>query len=345
LSQLGCYHARAARPGCNKKPGGDASMGHMMRLVALLLVALSGPAWAQGSYPDKPVRMVAPFTAGGPVDIVARIVANGLTEIWKQQVVVENRTGAGGNIGAEAVAKSAPDGYTLLLTSPSFVLAPAVYKKIGFRPLEDFVPLSKVADTVCLFITAPNLPANSVADVVKLAKASPGKYSFASPGQGTSLHLAFEMFKKAAGIDVVHVPYRGGAAALPDMMAGEPHLMITPAVDTLAHVKAGKLKALAVSTKARAAILPELPTIAETVPGYEFSLWYAAFAPAGTPPAVAAKISRDIGTVLAQPAVKERFEGAGIRTLGVGTDVFKEEMRQEIQTWTELAQAIGLSLE
>jgi len=320
----------------------------MMRLLVLALaIGGSGAALAQEApYPDKPVRMVAPFAAGGPVDIVARIVANGLTEIWKQQVVVDNKTGAGGNIGAEFVAKAPPDGYTLLLTSPSMVIAPAVYKKIGFRPLEDFAPIAKVADTVCLLITAPQLPATSVAEVVKLAKAQPGKYSFASPGQGTSLHLAFEMFKKAAGIDVVHVPYRGGAPALVDMMAGEPHLMITPAVDTLPHIKAGKLRAVAVSTAKRAAILPDLPTIAESgYPDYAFSLWYAAFAPTGTPPAIVAKISRDILQVLAQPAVKERLDAAGITIVGMGAEPFRDEMRQEIKTWTELAQSIGLRLE
>jgi tripartite-type tricarboxylate transporter receptor subunit TctC len=317
-------------------------------LAALAWLALGAvPALAQDdTYPSKPVRVVLPFAAGGPTDIVARVIGQGLTEMWKQQVVVDNRTGAGGNIGAELVAKAPGDGYTLLVSTPSLAVAPAVYKKLPFRPLEDFAPIAKLGVTPTLLIVAPQLGVDSVQTLIARAKAEPGQLSFASPGQGTSLHLAAEMFKRMAGVDILHVPYRGGAPALVDIMAGQPQMMFNPLVDTLGHLKTGKLKALAVSTATRTPVMPDLPTVAESgVPGYDFSLWYAVFAPAATPPALVGRLNRDIGAVLGQAAVKERFESAGIVVAGGSAQDFAAEMRREVQTWTELATSIGLSLE
>ena len=319
-----------------------------LRLAVMALLASAVlPALAQtDGFPSHPVRVVVPFAAGGPTDIVARVLGRGLSEIWHQQVVVDDRTGAGGNIGAEAVAKAPGDGYTLLLTTPSLAVAPAVYKKLGFRPLEDFAPVAKLGITPTLLIVSPQLPVDSVQGLIALANAEPGKLSFASPGQGTSLHLAAEMFKRMAGIDIFHVPYRGGAPALIDIMAGQPQMMFNPLVDTLAPLKAGKLKALAVSTRTRTPVMPDLPTVSESgVPGYDFSLWYAVFAPAATPPDLVERINRDIVQALGKPAVRERFEAAGIEIAGGSAREFAAEMRREVETWSDLARSIGLCLD
>ncbi len=322
-------------------------MIHRWGLAALALLASAVPARAQSdNFPTHAVRIVLPFAAGGPTDIVARVIGQGLTEMWQQQVVVDNRTGAGGNIGAELVAKAPGDGYTLLISTPSLAVAPAVYKKLGFRPLDDFAPIAKLGVTPTLLIVAPQLGVDSVQALIARAKAAPGQLSFASPGQGTSLHLAAELFKRMAGVDILHVPYRGGAPALIDIMAGQPQMMFNPLVDTMGHLKTGKLKALAVSTSARTPVMPELPTVAESgVPGYDFSLWYAVFAPAATPPALVGRINRDVMQVLGQDAVKARFESVGIVIAGGSAQDFAAEMRREVQAWTELATSIGLSLE
>jgi tripartite-type tricarboxylate transporter receptor subunit TctC len=321
---------------------------HLVRLLAvMLLIGGALPARAQTeAFPAHTVHVVVPFSAGGPVDIVGRVIAQGLSDIWKQPVVVDNRTGAGGNLAAEQVSRAPADGYTLLVTTPSLAIAPAVYKKLTFRPLEDFAPVAKVGVTPTLLIVTAQLKVDSVAELIAMAKAEPGRLSFASPGQGTSLHLAAEMFKRMAGIDIIHVPYRGGAPALIDIMAGQPQMMFDPLVECLPHIKAGKLKALAVSTRERTPVMPDLPTVAESgVPGYEFSLWYAVFAPAATPHELVERINRDIGTVLGQAAVKERFASVSIVIDTGPSDAFAAEMRREVKDWTELATSIGLSLE
>jgi tripartite-type tricarboxylate transporter receptor subunit TctC len=324
------------------------SIIHPARLLAAALVlVVPPPALAQtDAFPSHPVHLVVPFSAGGPVDTVGRVIGQGLGELWKQAVVIDNRTGAGGNLGAEQVARAPADGYTLLVTTPSLAIAPAVYNKLAFRPLEDFAPVAEIGVTPTLMIVSPQLPANSVAEFIALAKAQPGSLSFASPGQGSSLHLAAELFKHMAGIDILHVPYRGGAPALIDIMAGQPQMMFDPLVEALPHVKAGKIKALAVSTRERTPVLPDMPTVAESgLPGYDFSLWYAVFAPAATPPELVVRINRDIVTVLDQPAVKERFGAVSIVITTGPADKFAAQMRQEVKTWTELASSIGLSLE
>lgn len=317
------------------------------RWAAAALLVSATPAFAQAdAFPAHPVHLIVPFSAGGPVDIVGRVVGQGLSEAWKQPVVIDNRTGAGGNVAAEYVARAAGDGYTLLISTPSLAIAPAVYKKLAFKPVEDFAPVAKVAVTPTLLIVCPQLGVDSVAGLIAAAKAKPGQLNFASPGSGSSLHLADEMFVRMAGLDMVHVPYRGGAPALIDMMAGQPQMMFDPLIDVLPHIKAGKLKALAVSTRQRTPVLPDLPTVAESgVPGYDFSLWYAVFAPAATPPELVARINRDIVAVLAQPAVKERFDAVGITITTGPPDAFAAEMRSEVKRWTELAASIGLSLE
>jgi tripartite-type tricarboxylate transporter receptor subunit TctC len=324
------------------------SIHHLVRLLAVtLLIGAALPTRAQTeAFPNHPVKLVVPFSAGGPVDIVGRVVAQGLSEIWKQAVVVDNRTGAGGNLAAEQVARAAGDGYTLLVTTPSLAIAPAVYKKLSFKPVEDFAPIAKLGVTPTLLIVNADLKVASVAELIAMAKAEPGRLSFASPGQGSSLHLAAEMFKRMAGIDIIHVPYRGGAPALIDIMAGQPQMMFDPLVECLPYVKAGKLKALAVSTRDRTPVLPDLPTVAEGgVPGYDFSLWYAVFAPASTPHELVERINRDIVTVLGQAAVKERFASVSIVIDTGPSEAFAAEMRREVKDWTELATSIGLSLE
>ena len=324
------------------------SIIHPARLLGVaLVIGGATPVLAQiDGFPTRPVHLVVPFSAGGPVDTVGRVIGQGLGEIWKQAVVIDNRTGAGGNLAAEQVARATGDGYTLLVTTPSLAIAPAVYKKLNVKPLEDFAAVAEIGVTPTLMIVSPELKANSVAEFIALAKAEPGKLSFGSPGQGSSLHLAAELFKHMAGIDILHVPYRGGAPALIDIMAGQPQMMFDPLVECLPHVKAGKIKALAVSTRERTPVLPDMPTVAESgLPGYDFSLWYAVFAPAATPPELVARINRDIVAVLDQPAVKERFGSVSIVITTGPADKFAAQMRQEVKTWTELASSIGLSLE
>lgn len=313
----------------------------------LLLVAGAAPALAQTeAFPTHPVKLIVPFSAGGPVDLVARTVGQALSERWGQGVVIDNRTGAGGNLAAEVEARSPADGYTLLVTTPSLALSTAVYKKLNFKPLQDFAPVAKVAVTPTLLIICPQLQVDSVAALIAAAKAKPGELSFASPGEGSSLHLAAELFKHMAGIEMLHVPYRGGAPALIDMMAGQPQMMFDPLIDVLPLIKAGKLKALAVSTTQRTPVMPDLPTVAESgLPGYDFSLWYAVFAPAATPPARVAEINKAIVEVLGQDKIKQRFETVGITVTTGPSEAFAAEMRSEVTRWTELATSIGLSLE
>lgn len=317
------------------------------RLAFALLVAGATPAFAETeAFPTHPVKLIVPFSAGGPVDLVARTLGQGLSERWGQGVVIDNRTGAGGNLAAEVAARSPADGYTLLVTTPSLAISTAVYKKLTFKPLEDFAPVAKVAVTPTLLIVCPQLGVDSVAALIAAAKAKPGQLSFASPGQGSSLHLAAEQFRSMAGIDMLHVPYRGGAPALIDMMAGQPQMMFDPLIDVLPLIKAGKLKALAVSTRERTPVMPELPTVAEAgVPGYDFSLWYAVFAPAATPPERVAEINKAIVAVLAQDTVKQRFETVGITVTTGPSEAFAVEMRGEVKRWTELATSIDLKLD
>jgi tripartite-type tricarboxylate transporter receptor subunit TctC len=232
----------------------------------------------------------------------------------------------------------------MLVNTPALPIAAAVMKGLSFRPVEDLAPVSKLGTTPAALLVSPKIPANTVAELVTLAKAAPGRYSFASPGPATSLHLAGELFKITADIDIVHVPYRGGAPALVDVMAGQPEIIFNPLIDILPHVREGRLKALAVTTRERSPVLPDLPTIAESgLPEYEFSLWYGLFAPRGTPELLIERISRDVREVLHRESVRERFAASGVTIAGTTPDAFAAELRDEVEKWSRLARRIGLN--
>jgi tripartite-type tricarboxylate transporter receptor subunit TctC len=315
-------------------------------VIAMVAGLLSISAAHAQSYPTRPVHLVVPYAPGGPVDIVARIVGQQLNEIWKQPVIVESKPGAGGNLGTDQVAKAKPDGYTLLINTPAIIIAPSVYKNLPFDPNKDFAPVINIGVAPALLVVNPELPFNNVRELIAYAKAQPGKLNFGSPGTGGSLHLAGELFKTKAGIDMVHVPYRGVQPALVDIMAGHAQLMFDAIIDCMELVKAGKLKALAISTAKRSVLAPELPTVSESgLPGYDFSLWYGIFAPAGTPPAIVAQINRDTLRVLALPAVKEQMQKHGIEVIGNSPAEFAATMKTEGQTWAELVRSVGIKLE
>jgi len=254
--------------------------------IALALIALScGAVLAQGTaYPTKPVRLVVPFPPAGTTDIIARAAAQKLSEAWGQQVVVDNRPGAAGNIGSELVSKAAPDGYTLEMgTVGTHAINPSLYAKMPYDHVRDFVPIVLVAGVPNVLVVNPSLPVNSVQELIAYAKANPGKINFASSGSGTSIHLSGEMFRTITGVDITHVPYKGSAPALTDLMGGQVQIMFDNLPSSLAFIKAGKLKALAVTSATRATALPDVPTMVEAgVPGFEASSWFGMLAPAGT---------------------------------------------------------------
>src|SRR5512140_1202101 len=282
----------------------------LMRKMLLLLALLAPTLGAQAqSYPSKPIRLVCPFPPGGAVDIASRAVAHELTQILGQPVTVDNRPGAGGNIGAEITAKSAPDGYTLLMTTSGIMgINPALYSKLPFDPIKDFAPISMLVSLNNVLVLHPSVPAKSVQEVIALAKAQPGKLTYASSGNGTSIHLSGELFKTMTGVDMLHIPYKGSAPAVTDLLGGQVNMMFDNIPSSLPHIKAGKLRALAVTGAKRSQLLPDLPTIAEAgVPGYESYVWFGVVAPAGTPSSIVQRLNAAIAKAAAAPAFHSRL--------------------------------------
>jgi len=317
----------------------------MRKLFALALLVFSSLSFSQ-SFPSRPVKIVVAFPPGGSTDITARLVAPKLAELWKQPVLVENKPGAGANIGTDYVAKSAPDGHTLLLATTAFAVSAAVYDKLPYDPQKDLAPVLFVSSIPNLLVVNPALPASTPQEFVQYARANPGKLSFSSPGPATGQRLAFELVKQAAGIDLLHVPYKGGAPAGQAVMAGEVQAMIVNLVEALPQIKSGRMKAIAVTTAKRSAMLPEVPTLAETVtPGLDVSVWQGLLAPAGTPKEAMARINRDVAAVLAQPDVRERLAGLGMDIApGTGAE-FEQFLRAEIAQWKKVAQGANIKAE
>lgn len=314
----------------------------LLSLSATLSVIPPSGAAAE-AYPTKPVRLVVPFPAGGPTDGMARIIGQKLTEKWGQQVVVDNRGGAGGAIAAENAAKSAPDGYTLFFgTTGTQTINPSLYSKLSYDPVKDFAPISVVATTANMLVVHPSLPVKSVKELIEYAKANPGKLSFGSAGNGSSNHLSGELFKTMAGVDMVHVPYKGGAAALTDLLGGLLSLMFDVISTAMPHVRTGKIRALGVTSPKRSAIAPDLPTIAESgLPGFEVVIWYGVLAPAGTPNAIVSKINSDLVTILQAPDAKERLASLGAEPAGTTPTEFAELMKTDTAKWSKVVKASG----
>src|SRR5687768_16960122 len=304
-----------------------------MKNFLLFVVAIFslGTATAQDRYPSKPLRLIVPFAPGGSTDIFARLIAERAQAPLGQPVVVENRAGAAGNIGAEAVARSAPDGYTLLMaTTGVMAINNALYRNMTYDAAKDLEPVVYVASITNVLIVPPDFPAKNVAELIAMAKKEPGKLSFASSGAGASTHMSAELFKAMTGTDILHVPYKGSGPALPDLMAGRVHMMFENAPGAMSHIKAGKLRALAQTGLKRSPSLPDIPTLAEAgVPGYESLSWSGIAVPAGTPKAITEKLNTDLNTVLAMPEMRQKLADQGAETIGGPPQAFAQHIRAE----------------
>jgi tripartite-type tricarboxylate transporter receptor subunit TctC len=302
-------------------------------------------AWAQ-SYPNKSVRVVVPFSAGGATDIVTRVIGQKLGEIWGQQVIVDNRAGAGGNIGGEIVAKAAPDGYTLFMTSGSIVTANQhIYKRMPFDPAKDLVAVTNVASGPQALVVTPSFPPKTVKELIELAKARPKEIAFGSAGFGSQTHLAAENFVYTARIEVLHVPYKGEAPAITDVMAGQVQFATPNLAAAINFIQQGKLRALGVTSKERSTQLPNVPAIAETLPGFENLGWFGLMAPAGTPREVTDKIYRDTAKALEAADIKTRFDGLGMAPVGNSPAEFANAIREEAERWGKIVRERKLQVE
>ena len=315
----------------------------MIAYAALAIAILACPAAARAqAYPTKPIRFLVPFAPGGGNDVVARLIGGKLSEAWNQQVVVDNRGGAGGNIAAEIVARSAPDGYTIFLFNSANAIAPSLYKSVPFDPLKDFEPVILISTSPFALVVHPATPAQSVKELIALAKAKPRGYVYASGGNGSSTHLAAEQFKQMAGIDMVHVPYKGAGPAFVDLLAGQVTLYFASIPPALPHVKSGRVRALGISSERRSALWPELPTISEAgLPGYESGATYGLVTPARTPAAVVRKLNADVAKILNEPEIRARLAGQGMDIAAGTPQDFARSMKAEIAKWAQVIKASG----
>jgi tripartite-type tricarboxylate transporter receptor subunit TctC len=315
-------------------------------LAASLALACAGFAHAQDDYPNHPVRIIVPFSAGGSTDVVARILADKLAAELKQNFVVENRGGAGGNIGADAVAKSPPDGYTLLMgTTGVLAINKYLYKDMSFDAERDLTPVSYTSLITNILVVNPQVPVRTVADLVQLAKSKPGSLTFASSGAGSSTHLSGELFKSMAGVDILHVPYKGSSQALVDVMAGQVTMLFDNAPSSMPFIEQGKLRAIAVTSMKRLPNLPDVPTIDEAgVKGYESLSWSGIMAPAGTPRRVIDRLNAAIEKILRSDDVKQRFAALGVEPVGGPPEAFARHIRAESGKWARVVKAANITL-
>ncbi len=316
-----------------------------LRLAALIVTALAISVHAQ-SWPNKPVKIILPFPPGGSTDLLAREVALGLTTANGQQFVVENKPGAASTLGTAFVAKAPADGYTFLFTSSHYAIVATLYKNLPYDAKKDLAPVSMVADIPVVLVANATVPAKNVQELIALAKAKPGTLNFASSGAGGVAHLSGELFKALAGVDLRHVPYKGGAPAMQDLLGGHVQLMFDAISTSLPNIRAGKLHALAWTGKTRSPILPDLPTIAESgVPGYASAAWFAMFAPAGTPKDIVQKLSAQVKTIVSNAALRERQLGLGVDLVGSTPEVLEAQLTEEIVKWAKVIKDSGAQAE
>jgi tripartite-type tricarboxylate transporter receptor subunit TctC len=313
--------------------------------LAGLLLAGSEVARAADPYPTRPVHWIVPFLPGGPTDIVARIMAQWLSDHLGQQVVIENRGGAGGNIATQAVINAAPDGYTVLLVPTASAINATLYESLPYNFSKDIAPVAGLVRSPNVMEVNLAVPAKTVAEFIAYAKANPRKINMASPGVGTSVHLSGELFMVMTGVQLTHVPYRGSAPALTDLMGGQVQVMFDVLPGSLAHIQAGEMRALAVTTSTRAASLPDVPTIADMVPGYEASTWFGVGAPKGTPPEIIAKLNAVINAGLADPTVRARFAEVGSEVMPMSPAAFGALVAAETEKWAKVVKASGAKAE
>ena len=317
------------------------------RLFATSLIALAaGTAAAQERYPSRPVTLVVPQAAGGANDAIARVIAQKLGEVMGQTFVVENRVGAGGNVGTAAVAKARNDGYTLMLTANSAqVINPALYRNTGFDPVKDFEPIAPVATAGYVLVANNSFPARNVSELIAAAKAAPGKLMIASAGNGTLNHLIGEMLGKAAGIELTHVPYKGAAAAVNDLVGGQVQLSVQSLPSSIAFIRANRLRVLGVVNEKRVAALPDAPTIGETIKGFGSTPWYGVFAPAGTPKAIVAQVHAALARVLEMPETRERLAAVGCEPYFSSTEQFATLVREDLPRWARIVKDSGATID
>jgi tripartite-type tricarboxylate transporter receptor subunit TctC len=301
-------------------------------------LAAGGPAQSADAYPTRPIRLIVPYPPGGSNDIVGRLMGQYLGERVGKTVVVDNRPGAGSTLGIALAAQSDPDGYTLVIISAAYAFGPSLYKKLPYDPVKSFLPVSKLGNGPNVFTVNPSVPAKSMQELIALAKAKPGTLNFASAGIGSAQHLWFSLFQMLAGVNIVHVPFKGGAPAMLDVMAGNSHLAIGTIVQMLPHIKAGKLRGLATGGLKRNAALPDLPTLDETgVKGYEGSNWWGIMVPAGTPKAIVNRLDKEFGAILSLDEVKKRFSSMGSEADYVSQDAFTRQIAAETVKWAKVA--------
>ncbi|MGH8668686.1 MAG: Bug family tripartite tricarboxylate transporter substrate binding protein [Burkholderiales bacterium] len=312
-------------------------------LAALLALALAAPLAAQ-NYPSQPIRLIAPFPPGGSVDITARLLAEPLAAQLGQRVIIENRSGASGNIGMDAAARAAPDGYTIVLNTIPLVTNQSLFEKLSWDPLRDFAPIGMVATSPHVLVVPAKVPVKSVDELVKLARSQPGRLSYASAGVGTTFHFCAEMFKDSTGTFILHVPYRGGGPALLDTLAGQVDMSFPTMSAALPHIKAGALRALAVTDTKRSALLPEVPTLREAgVKDFQFTQWLALLAPAKTPPAVVSRLNAALTGALNAPEVKEKFQSQAFESFITTPEAARSFLAGEVQRFSRLIKARGIT--
>ena len=305
-------------------------------LAAVLVIAGNASA-AESNYPTRPIRMLVGFTPAGPTDLTARIAAQHFSEVFGQQVIVDNRPGASGTVSGLLLARAEPDGYTIALGSGGEIaIAPHLRSRMSYDPLKDFAPVSRIGAGQLVLLVHPGVPAKSTAELVALAKAKPGVVNFASSGNGSTAHLAAELFKHMAAIDIVHVPYKGAGPALTDLISGQVQLLITGYSGAVPHIKSGKLRALGVTGSKRLVAAPNIPTMGETIKGYEVLAWYGVFVPARTPQAIVSRLHKEIAAMVKRPQIVERLVALGIEPEGNSPREFAAQIREESQKWARI---------
>ncbi len=316
------------------------------KILLTLCVALVGIAPAQAAWPERTVTLIVPWAPGGSTDILARMLSDYLTRSLGQTVIVENKAGASGNIGSNLVAKAKPDGYTLLVGSMStHAMNQALFSAMPFEPVDDFTPISLVAFVTNTLVINPKIPVNNVAELIAYAKANPKKLNFASAGAGSTNHISAVLFELAAGIQMTHIPYKGGAPAVLDTVAGQTEVLFGAGTQTLPHVKSGKLKLLAVTESARSPQLPDAPTVAETLPGYELVVWYGAFGPKGLPKEITERLSTEINRIVALPEVRSKMSAIGVEVVTSTPAGFAKTLQQDAAKFTKLIRELKITAE
>ena len=314
-----------------------------MRALLVACALLAAPAQAQDAYPSRPLRFILPFPPGGGTDILGRLLAERLSANLGQPVVTENRGGAGGNVGAEAAARAAPDGYTIVLVAPSLAISPTLYAKLNYDPVKDFAPIALVASFPNVMVTHPSVPAQNLREFIALARSQPGAMNFGSGGSGTSNHLAGELLNLATGIKLVHVPYKGVNLAMNGVLAGEVQLVFIGVPVPAPHIKAGRLRALAVLARERSALLPEVPTADEAgLPNFDVTTWYGIMAPAGTPQPIIARLNAEFVKIMHSPDLKERLAGMGTDVMTSTPEEFAAYLKREIAKWGDVIRKANL---